>query len=449
MKRAMMNILTACTMICIAATGMTTIAGESTSELVREGRGYKAVRTHEFKAKINGKVQLTEIAGNVTISSWENNSVKIEEKLFINSYTKEEAERVLEDYTLKTKIQDDLIIAVGPGNYRGYVKVSYTVFVPRKFSVEVNTAGGDMTANGLTGDIGLKTSGGDINVGDCVGNLVMETSGGNLELAKINGTLNASTSGGNIICYECGDEIELKTSGGEIDLRKLKGNIYAKTSGGNIDVMEVEGRCVVKTSGGEIRMNRITAQGKVEAVTSGGDIDISNIEGSIEVQTSGGEISGISISGNVIGKTSGGDIGMSNVKGNVSVSTSGGDVTVTGAEGYVEASTSGGDVSVEIVRYTAKKDQRQTLKSSGGDLSLTLPADFRGTVQAVIRISGEDLEDFDIITDFSLDITRNIEEGSRKKWYKSGEIKGSGAINGGGNVIILETTNGSIYIKKR
>jgi len=444
-----MNAAAALLVIVIITGKVAVFAGENTAELTREGKGYKATKIHEFKAKVNGKIQLTKITGDVTITSWNNNSVKIIETLMINSYTKEEAQRVLEDYTLRIKTQDDLIIAEGPESYRGYVNVKYSVTVPMKFSAEVATSGGDLTADSLNGDIHLKTSGGDVNIADCAGNLEIGTSGGTMELKRIKGTLDASTSGGDIMCLECGDDIELKTSGGDLDLRKLKGNIYAKTSGGDIHVLEVEGKCVVKTSGGEIRMNRITAKGKAEAYTSGGDIEVSTIEGNVELQTSGGEISGISVNGNVIAKTSGGDITMDNAKGNIVIYTSGGDLKVTGAEGFVEASTSSGDVEVEIAKSCPKKDQHQTLKSSGGDLELTLPLDFQGTVHALIKISGEDMDDYMIISEFPIEITRNVKEGGSTKWYKSGEITAEAAINGGGNAITLETTNGNIYIKKR
>ena len=441
------------TALILSGFGLTKAAVIGESKLVPDGRGYKAERTHEFKAKVNGKLELSDIVGNVTIDSWDENKVQIIENLRINSYTEEEAKRVLEDYTLKTDTRGDLIIATGPGNYRRYIVVEYTIMLPKKFSADISTAGGELKTSGLTGEFKFKTSGGDVEITDCEGSIEAATSGGDLELIRIKGILDASTSGGDIICHECSDDLKLKTSGGDIDLRKLSGSVVAKTSGGDINVVDIDGYCSVKTSGGDISLNRVKTNRKAMAETSGGDIDIVYIEGDLAVSTSGGDVRAEKVVGNLFAKTSGGDITTDDVKGNLEIATSGGDIEIRGAEGYIDASTSGGDVEAEIAKFFKKRDQHVILKSSGGDLELTLPADFEGYIEAVIKVYRADWEDYDIISDFPLSITRDMDDESKgksaRKWSKSGEIIGKGELNGGGDPIILETTNGNIIIRKK
>ena len=428
-------------------------ASEKSTELFKDGRGYRAERTHEFKAEINGKLKLTRIVGDVTVESWNENKVEIIENIRINSYTREEAERVLEDYTLRTETRGDVIVATGPSNYRGYVNFSYRVMLPKKFSAEVSTAGGDLELSKLTGDFELKTSGGDIEITECEGTIEAVTSGGDLELNKIKGTLYASTSGGDVTCHDCGDDLELKTSGGDLDLKRLKGSVFAKTSGGDIEVVEVEGVCNIETSGGEIYLHKISSKRTIEASTSGGDIDIDKITGNLDVRTSGGDITAKYIEGGLEASTSGGDIEIREITEYLEVSTSGGDVEIEGAGGYVEASTSGGDVTVSIAEYFTKKDQHVTMKSSGGDLEIYLPADFNGHIEARISVYAADLDEYEIYSDFPLDIRNNVGDRKKKKSYKrwsmDGEIIGTGDINSGGDPIILETTNGNIHIRKK
>jgi len=436
----------------VLALNMGAVAGEST-ELFKDGRGFRAERIHEFKAQMNGKLELTRIVGDVMVESWSENKVEIVENIRINSYTREEAERVLEDYTLRTETRGDVIIATGPSNYRGYVRFSYTVKLPEKFSAEVSTAGGDLNLRSLTGKFKIKTSGGDIEITECEGSIEAVTSGGDLELIKIKGTLFASTSGGDIVCHDCGDDLELKTSGGELDLKRLKGSVFAKTSGGDVEVEDIDGICKVETSGGEIYLKKITSKRTIEAKTSGGDIEIDDINGDLEVHTSGGDISAEDVKGSLEATTSGGDIEARNITENLDVSTSGGDLEIFQAGGFVEASTSGGDVAVEISQYFPKKDQHVTMKSSGGDLEITLPADFCGHVRATISVYAADLDEYEIYSDFPLEIRTDVDDRKKKKPYKrwslDGEIIGTGDINSGGDPIILETTNGNIYIRKQ
>lgn len=442
-------------------------------ELVRDGLGYKTEVTHEIKTSPKGHLELSSIVGDVTVDSWGNNVVRIVEEIRIDVYTKGEAEEIFAKYTLTIEEKGRMIIARGPKRHRGYVDIDYHITLPEKYSAEIHTSGGEFDVSDLKGEYRFKTSGGDVEISSSEGKIECSTSGGDLELRSIKGTLSASTSGGDIVCVDCGDDLELKTSGGELELKRLKGELYAKTSGGDILLESFEGNCEVKTSGGEIELRQIVSKDLIDANTSGGDIVASNIvgdlkvntsggdiyadkvEGNLEANTSGGDIEIEDISGNVDAHTSGGDVEIKKVLGYVEAVTSGGDVEVEEVDGYVEAGTSGGDVEVSIRKYIPKTDQHIDMESSGGDLVLELPSDFKGSVKARINVEGEDIDEFNIVSDFPLKIITESDESESKKkrkllrWRTEGVIIGEGDINGGGNLIFLETTNGNIYIKKK
>ena len=440
--------------IFIFASSTAVFTSQSGGELVQVGHIFKAEVVNEFEVKSGGKLELTRISGDVTTNSWNDEKVKIIERIRIDVYTKEEAERVYENTVLQFERKGKIIIAQRSGGRGGNVQVTYEVTLPKKFSADIETSGGDFDIRDLTGDFRFETSGGDVKISSCEGNIDCSTSGGELELYDIKGILSAATSGGDIICVRCGDELDLRTSGGDVELKELSGTVHAKTSGGDIEVSRMEGDCIVKTSGGEIILEHIKSIKLIEAITSGGDIGASDIEGDISVETSGGDIVADNINGDFEGKTSGGDIEVCNVSGNLEINTSGGDVEVDGAEGYIEAGTSGGNIEVSMTKYHPKKDQHIELKSSGGKLELALPADFKGSVEAAIHVYGASLDDYDIYSDFPLNIVRAGDEeaakGHRKLFRKvNGIITANGDINGGGNSIILETSNGDIHIKKR
>ena len=71
----------------------------------------------------------------------------------------------------------------------------------------------------------------------------------------------------------------------------------------------------------------------------------------------------------------------------------------------------------------------------------------------MIHVYGSSLDEYDIYSDFPLNIVREGDEAgkSHRKFYRkvNGAITAEGDINGGGDSISLETTNGDIYIKKQ
>ena len=424
-------------------------------KLSKRGRGYEAVTEHEFKAAKNGALKLDNIVGDVSVDSWSENKVRIVERMYIEESNKKMAEKLYERYTLQFEEHGKTIKGYGPGRYRDCSEIMYDITLPENFNGEINTAGGEFNIKNLKGDYSFNTSGGDVVIRDCSGNMECTTSGGELELVKIKGSLTAKTSGGDIYCSGCGDELELKTSGGELTLKDLSGNLYARTSGGDIALLQFNGVCDIKTSGGEVTLKDVESSKTIHASTSGGDIEAVKIVGDLRVKTSGGNIEIDYIKGSLYAKTSGGDIEISKVSKNVDASTSGGDVEIEGAEGYVEASTSGGDVNVDIAQYHQGTDQHIDISSSGGDILLTLPTDFRGSVDAVLKIKGGSCRKYDIHSDFSLKIERldedDFDDDKRKsrRYHYSREIIATGDINGGGNLITIRTVNGNIKIKKR
>lgn len=153
------------------------------------------------------------------------------------------------------------------------LQVRFVISIPRKF------------------DVNLKTAGGHIDVEGLAGTLQAATSGGHLNFKQIEGPITARTSGGHIKIAGSKGKVEISTSGGHLDLSAVEGDVTAKTSGGAIHADRITGRCVLKTSGGSIEVSAL--KGSVEAATSGGGIEAELIDqpaGDCSFKTSGGGI---------------------------------------------------------------------------------------------------------------------------------------------------------------
>ena len=168
----------------------------------------------------------------------------------------------------------------GFGFGSSHIRVTYKVTLPENYNIDINTSGGSIEIEDLTGKVDAHTSGGSISVEDVVGDINIKTSGGSLDLDNVIGRINAKTSGGSIklkFPKNPTKDSNLKTSGGSITAYLAKDvavNLSAKTSGGRVSsefavngttkkrsiVGTINGggpELVLKTSGGSVRIKEI------------------------------------------------------------------------------------------------------------------------------------------------------------------------------------------------
>ncbi len=200
-------------------------------------------------------------------------------------------------------------------------------------------------------------------------------------------------------------------------------DLELSTSGGGIEVADLQGRVSARTSGGNLIFGHI--DGPIEGKTSGGFISLKGCSGTATVSTSGGSIRIGEVGGEVQAKTSGGSIHISRAQGSVQAKTSGGSIKVDEALGPIRARTSGGSIRVQLSQQPHGPCH---LKTSGGNVEVSLAADIGLQVDA--RTSGGRVS-----SDFPAVGTLN------KNSLKA-------AINGGGPLMTLRTSGGSIRLHK-
>lgn len=184
----------------------------------------------------------------------------------------------------------------------------------------------------------------------------------------------------------------------------------------------------LSTSGGTIVVGELG--GDLEARTSGGDIQMAKISGPVNASTSGGDIVLQGATGDVNLRTSGGDVEVHQVEGAVDLFTSGGHIIIDGAAGSIRAKTSGGSISA-VINGILTQDSR--LSTSGGNVMVSVDQQAGFTLDA--STSGGAVTADDLV----IKITHG---GLRKRRLK-------GEVNGGGPVLTLRTSGGSINVVTR
>jgi len=209
----------------------------------------------------------------------------------------------------------------------------------------------------------------------------------------------------------------LKTSDGNIEMVGFSGNQECKTSDGNIEVNKINGILNARTSDGNVDVAGIV--GSVELRSSDGDIHIEDIDGDASLKTSDGKVVAINVKGDVNAVTSDGNIFLEDIFGVHNARTSDGDINFEDITGGLTAQTSDGNISGDF----NKLDQSLFLKTSDGDISITVP----DGLGMDLTLRGED-------------INMRLEDFSGE----TSDHKIEGTIRGGGIDVELITSDGDI-----
>jgi len=261
--------------------------------------------------------------------------------------------------------------------------------------------GFDLNVPARTSYVRLDTSGGTISARNIAGKVEAVTGGESIQLDDIGASAYASSGGGNIEIGRVGGDVQVETGGGSIHILSAGGYVMASSRGGTLVIGS--GKAMkLQTGAGGIHVNRCA--GEMKASTGGGSIDLKDVDGPAQVESRGG-----------------GSIRVGPVRGGLHVDTGSGPIVVDLAKGAA-----------------AFTDSR--LETSAGDIVVYIPDDLGVTIQAAVEVT----RGIGILSDFpGLKISNG-----RQQWGPH-DASAEGALNGGGPVLHVHTTNGTIEFKRK
>ena len=174
----------------------------------------------------------------------------------------------------------------------------------------------------------------------------------------------------------------------------------------------------------EVRVPRSVSLDRL--VSSNGAVKVENVQGPVHVHTSNGGVTFSQVQGPVDAETNNGGIDLSDVTGSAKLETSNGHIHADHVTGPVEATSSNGDIHLAFV--TAPKSDIHA-STSNSSIEVSMPSSSPVRVRA-------DTSNGSITSDFE------VASGSSTKTHLEG------AVNGGGPLIDLSTSNGSIKVVK-
>jgi DUF4097 and DUF4098 domain-containing protein YvlB len=387
--------------------------------------GYVATVNKTFAVEPGGTLDLEATNGSITVTGGDRSEVVVEEEIRFEDASREDVSEYLDENATSYEAANNTVRIRGPerngGSWWGGtdddVQYRYRVQVPRRFGAELRTSGGSLTVTDLEGTVQGRTAGGSVTAKRITGDVQVRTAGGSLTLREIDGRVQGRTAGGSIEVADVIGPLNVRTAGGSIRITEVGDSVTARTAGGSVEVERVDGAVEARTSGGDVTVRGVARQ--VRAETSGGDIALRDLGGPVSAETSGGDIEGDNLRGAVEARTSAGDVELQNVA------------------APITARTSVGDVEIEITATSFSTDPAVQLRTSHGDIELTLPPGLPASIRAKVEGYGGRSGDEEIRSDVPL--TREGGDGE--------PLRATGTMNGGGPAIELETSGGSIRIE--
>ena len=258
-----------------------------------------------------------------------------------------------------------------------------------------------------------------------------------------------ATTEGAVAFYDLDGAVEAETGGGAVSADRIKGNIVVRTAGGDITLGAVEGNAKCTTAGGKITTTLVRGEATFE--TGGGDISAQEVHGLVRATTMAGSIRIHTAGSAVIASTGGGPIDVGQAHGIVTARNSGGPVKVGSAEG-VRCENAGGGVNLDkisgsvrvstaigsiIASLLAGKPMADSfLSTGGGDITVIIPSNLGVTIRAQNELAGNIRR---IVSEFP-GISVRVE---------GGQVVAEGPVNGGGPVLRISGTGGTIFIKRQ
>ncbi|HEX5727661.1 MAG TPA: DUF4097 family beta strand repeat-containing protein [Longimicrobiaceae bacterium] len=159
-----------------------------------------------------------------------------------------------------------------------------------------------------------------------------------------------------------------------------------------------------------------------------GDLEVAGATANVSAASGNGDVSVGEGAGQVQASSGNGRVQVEEARGEVEASTGNGRVSVVTGTGPVNASSGNGSIDVRMGRIRGDEDME--FSSGNGSITLTLPPDFSGEIDATTGNGGID-------SDFPVQVQGRL---SRHRLH--------GTIGQGGRRIRLSTGNGSIHLRR-
>ncbi|MGO9260485.1 MAG: hypothetical protein ACLQU1_29885 [Bryobacteraceae bacterium] len=329
--------------------------------------------------------------GPVTLEAGASNTLSYVVSVKVNARTEAEGRRTLQQFAVRAESQGGWTVVSMPG---GAALTTVTLKAPKLLEASILTSDGAVEVSGVEGPVEVQSGAGALKADRIRGDCRMMTGGGNIQIGQIGGSLRCTTGAGHINVKSVRGEAVLETQGGDIMAAECGGAVHADTGGGGVHIVRAGGLVYATSGGGEIIVEK-----------AGGIVTARNMAGPVQVGAAAG----------VHCESASGGVRLSNIAGSMNVSTSLGSI---------------------LANLLGSRLLDSYLATANGDITVLIPSNVGVNIQAQNRMADTLRR---IVSDFPGIQARR----------QGNLVVAEGAVNGGGALLQISGTGGTIFIRKQ
>lgn len=193
---------------------------------VLAGGRHEETSTYEAKEVVDVKT----VSGDLVVRVGENNKITVELEHSVRPADKYEPR--FKERGSVLELSEHFYGSTNGGSY-------WTVTVPQNTRIRFSTASGNLSIEGLAGDIDADLASGDIDMFDCTGEFDISTASGSFDLDSCSGIFDAKTASGNIRATRCSGDFDMSVASGSISARDCRGDFDLSTASGSVRASDV------------------------------------------------------------------------------------------------------------------------------------------------------------------------------------------------------------------
>jgi hypothetical protein len=363
-------------------------AGFGQTPLEREPGGWARV----YSATLTAAPKLRVVGhGPVTVDASASRSLEYTVRVSVAARGEAEARRILDVAPVRVSTQGDWVVLVAPG---GPVIAQVKVKAPRLAALDIATTDGAVAVTGVDGAVVVDTRAGAITADRMRGTSTLVSGGGEIRVGTVDGSL------------------ECTTAAGRIEVKLARRDAILNTYGGDIEVDQVDGALRADTAGGGIHVRK--AGGAVAATSGGGQIVVDQAKGTVTARNLAGPVA--------VGGAAG-----------IHCESGSGGIRLARIVGPMRVSTSMGSILADLA---GARLVDSFLATASGDITVVIPSNLGVNIRAVNAMADTLRR---IVSDYPALPPRRM--GNR--------VVAEGALNGGGPLLEISDTGGTIFIKRQ
>jgi hypothetical protein len=215
----------------------------------------------------DGKVDISNISGNIVATSWSEDQVKIEALKVSTAGSLEKAKENAAKVKIEISQEGDMlrIETKYPKNEKSWggesinVSVDYKLWIPEKAALKAHSISGSVTAEAIGGTADLKAISGSVR------------------LTKAGGAVNCESISGEVVVSDVTGNAFLKSISGSIEATTIKGSVEAETVSGGVELSGVSEASSVRAkalSGSVVYRGRINREGNYIFKSHSGEVEL-------------------------------------------------------------------------------------------------------------------------------------------------------------------------------